>query len=113
MVAMQFPKSGVDFSFAIERGPDQITEIGAAFRMSRLAGEFEPNPAKAWRKMDFRFRSLVRGRDHDRFPGTHAFNLFKAPRLRSTTRREVGSSIAASLSSCVKVRDTVSIVSPR
>lgn len=44
---------------------------------------------------------------------TYAFNRVRADRLRSTIRREVGSSIAAAFSNCVSVRDTVSMVSPR
>lgn len=44
---------------------------------------------------------------------TYAFNRVRADRLRSTIRREVGSSIAAAFSNCVSVRETVSMVSPR
>jgi hypothetical protein len=44
---------------------------------------------------------------------TYAFNRVRADRLRSTIRREVGSSIAAAFSNCVRVRETVSMVSPR
>ena len=43
----------------------------------------------------------------------YAFMLESAERLRSTMRRELGSPIAAVLSSCVSVRDTVSMVRPR
>ena len=42
-----------------------------------------------------------------------AFIRFNAERLRSTTRRDVGSAIAAPFSRCVSMRDTVSIVSPK
>jgi len=42
-----------------------------------------------------------------------AFIRFNAERLRNTTRRDVGSAIAAPFSRCVSMRDTVSIVSPR
>jgi hypothetical protein len=41
------------------------------------------------------------------------FLWFNAERLRSTTRRDVGSAIAAPFSRCVSMRDTVSIVSPK
>ena len=41
------------------------------------------------------------------------FRRFSADRLRSTMRRELGTSIAAVLSRHVKVRDTVSMVRPR
>ena len=41
------------------------------------------------------------------------FIRFNAERLRSTTRRDVGSAIAAPFSRCVSMRDTVSIVSPK
>ena len=41
------------------------------------------------------------------------FSRPSAARLRSTMRREVGSSIAAAFSSCVSVRETVSMVRPR
>jgi hypothetical protein len=42
-----------------------------------------------------------------------AFIRFNAERLHSTTRRDVGSAIAAPFSRCVSMRDTVSIVSPK
>src|SRR5208282_971765 len=44
---------------------------------------------------------------------TQLFRRFSAERLRSTIRREVGTSIAAVLSRHVNVRDTVSMVRPR
>jgi hypothetical protein len=43
----------------------------------------------------------------------YAFIRSKAERLRSTIRREVGTSIAAVVANCVNVRETVSMVSPR
>jgi len=42
-----------------------------------------------------------------------AFNRVSAAWLRNTMRRELGTEIAAEFSSCVKVRDTVSMVRPR
>ena len=45
--------------------------------------------------------------------GTHPVIRPRVARLRRTTQREVGSSIAAALSRCVMVRDTVSMVRPR
>ncbi len=44
---------------------------------------------------------------------TQAFSRLSAARLRSTMRRELGSSIAAAFSRWVSVRDTVSMVRPR
>jgi len=49
IIAVLLPMFSVDFSFTIERGPDQKTKIGAAVRMSRLTRELEPNPVKAKR----------------------------------------------------------------
>jgi len=81
-----------------------------AFRWVRARAKARPRP----RSLDAAdTRSLAHYLGHICNAPDSAFIRFNAERLRSTTRRDVGSAIAAPFSRCVSMRDTVSIVSPK
>jgi hypothetical protein len=108
-------------TLVIERNSAPVVMPAAAFHARMTAIEpylyFEDEPG---RRMTMKgllplatrpqpASSISRGRSVE----AQAFSRFRVARLRSTIRLEVVSAIAASFSSWVSVRETVSIVSPR